>query len=540
MPVPAQRKAEAVVLRFGGGVNSEASETEVLDAECIDGGNFDLRLGSSDFAPRKAFDLVDTAPNAKEIRGFAQVIKADGSTSTLVQAGAQIYEWDGIGGFTVVAAVNSAARLRGGQFQLWSPGTPKVFITDLNLNENVKTWDGTTFADATHDLGGNLKARYCLVQNERVFFANVYAGSTLPHYVIASGRSASTSFSIATRGGAAGAGAADPFYFPVPDLNYINGISDAFGEIILSTRRGRIYRMTGDSTLNYAISNLVPDSGASGDEPIAFIGNDVAYGRPGKIETVFATSNFGDIDTDDLSRQIKGKISNLKDWNVYFNSRLQKIYLFSPNHSKVYVYHKTLLDPDVRRIDTAVPAPKLSPWSIWSTQHAMGFQPTAVMTFRDPQTGVEKTYMGGGQGQIWVLDGSGAQDGGTSDLIVTRTSKLFTVGDAEIFDLSGYVSYRKRSAQTLTLTFQHAGDRIFDQDITVNLDAPDSFPVWGGGSYWGGFYWGLQFQNRLTRQRISPAGASNYLQIKASITGAADFSVQEIGITFQAAKPGAT
>ena len=86
-----------VLIKFGGGIRSRAPADEIEDRECTEGQNFDQDLQNTQYRPRKPFDLLGTAPNAAEIRGMASLLKTDGTTSMLVQAGATVYEWHASG-----------------------------------------------------------------------------------------------------------------------------------------------------------------------------------------------------------------------------------------------------------------------------------------------------------------------------------------------------------------------------------------------------------------------------------------------------------
>jgi hypothetical protein len=73
-------------------------------------------------------------------------VKRDGTETTLTVNGSKAYLWDGASSFTDKGTVTTDALLRG---EYWSLGEYLV-ITDLNLNNVLKTWDGTTFGDMTH------------------------------------------------------------------------------------------------------------------------------------------------------------------------------------------------------------------------------------------------------------------------------------------------------------------------------------------------------------------------------------------------------
>src|SRR3990167_9648519 len=94
------KDAKLLKLRFGGGLHSRASEEDIDPRECHDGKNFSLDAENQQFRPRRPFDLIGTLPNGAEVRGGATLLKSDGTISTLFQGGANVYEWDGLTGFT--------------------------------------------------------------------------------------------------------------------------------------------------------------------------------------------------------------------------------------------------------------------------------------------------------------------------------------------------------------------------------------------------------------------------------------------------------
>src|SRR5688572_11889845 len=94
---------------FAGGLN-EQQTPNIL--ECGEGYNFELGLRQSKLVRRAPFDLKGTATNAAAVNGFLQLVKRDNSETTLVQAGDEVYLWDGAASFTSKGSVSSSARLR--------------------------------------------------------------------------------------------------------------------------------------------------------------------------------------------------------------------------------------------------------------------------------------------------------------------------------------------------------------------------------------------------------------------------------------------
>lgn len=536
---------QPIVISFGGGKNSRVRPLDIDLNECTDGYNFDLDLDVLSFRRRRPFDLVATAPNAGSINGYAEYFPVTGSPSMLIQAGPTVYQWDGASTFTSVGTCSAAAKLRGtrnSNFVL----SGYVLITDLTKSENVKTWDGTTYTDLVHNLTGTLQAKYCHVHLERAIFANVKNnGTDTPHVVLASAISDATNLTAGNRPSSS-IGADAAWYLPVSDLRPINGLEHGFGQLIFSTERGSLHRLTGSSAFDFALEDFYNGSNVAGDESLVNIGNDIIMGLPSRIETLSGTINFGDVETDDLSRWISPDVLDATDWTIAYNQRLQKIFCF-PNHTtNLFVLHKNLLNRAANKYQAYekrdVTSPGLSPWSIWKTQHAINFTPTCVWSAVDPMTGLDEVYMGDASGHIYRMDGSGSTDGGTalaagSNITASRTSAIFRIPDGEVFDVSGWITYSKSFAVSVTLTFLFGGINQFDQQITVSLPVDATVPVYNGSAYWGGtYYYSATFGARLTRQDWKAAGYNSHVQVRADVTGAADFNITEIGLSFTSVK----
>ena len=519
----------SVRLTFGRGVNAAVRAKDVDVSECVRGENFDLDIDFAGFRRRRAFDLVGTAPNGARINGFAQLETADGDITTLVQAGGTVYSWDGSSTFTEVGTVSTAARLRGPREHIWTL-TDTVIITDLAKVEPLKEWDGTTFQSVPHSLSGDVYAKYALVDNERLFLANVRTGSTdTPHVLLASAMEDYTLLDNATRPlEAAALGSA--WYLPINDFKPINALFEGIGSIGLSTSGGRLYRLLGSNKFDYELAIFYPGSAASGDEAIVNIGNDVLIGRAGHIDSLSGTQNFGDVETDDVERWIQPLVKDTTSWTMVYDPRLQKVFCVPDGGNLIWVLHKSVL----AKQDGG------SPWAKWTTAHSSSFQPTTIMSLKRPSDALDVVYFGDSAGNIYQLDGDGGQDGGSSDITAYRESGLLSPPTKDptsapgVFEIAGYVDYRRLSTSTLSLTFQHAGTSILNQPITLNLPASDTFSVYGGAAYFGGsFYYGDQFANRIARQTFGPAGESSGFQLRAEIAGANEFEIDEIGIRYR-------
>lgn len=516
------------IIQFGGGVHSRASEEDIDPRECSSGQNFNLDPQNREFRNRKPFDLIGQVPNGAEIRGFVNLLKADGSVSLLVQAGDTVYEWDGASTFTSRGTVAATAKLRGKLEHNWQLDD-KVLITDLNLVDVVMEWDGTTLSDVTFTSEdgstafGTFRARYCTVSNERAMFSNIYDnGTAFPHLIIGSLRGDFSIISVNQRPSSS-LSEEDPFFLIQPDYRYINGMVEAFGLVATSSKKGSMFKLTGGSAKDFAFEELYPRSGASGDEAVAYVGNDIAFGRQGRIESLISTDKFGDVDTDDISNDIFDLIEDFDDWTIVYNSRNQRIYCVPAGQKQIWTYHKSVQG--------------ISQWSKWVTAHSNEFASTAMMNMLDPADGLEYVFFGDANGNFYRLEGTGVNgDGGLNNITSERLSPLIKAPlNAQSYNFEGWISYRVGNAQTVILTFEYRGESIFNESITITIPVVSNRKVYGGGHYYNNNEGYGSFTGRLTRQPITVPGGGNEFQVRASVEGTEDFRISEIGFRFKAA-----
>lgn len=511
-------------IRFGGGIASRASPDEVNERECTLGENFDLDYQNTEFRPRKPFDLVGTAPNAEPINGFAQLITRDGVNTILVQAGGNVYVTDWMT-WTLVGTTDESSKLRGPRAHIFELDDV-VLITDLSGQSPVYTWDGTTFATLAHNLVGTFKARYCFVADERAIFANVESNSVpTPHLLVGSERSNYTVLSVSDRPSSA-LSDSDPFYLLSPDTKQINGFVGAFGLVVFSTKRGQMWALTGTSAADFSVDSLYPGSAADGDEAVVYVGNDVHFGRQGRIESLSGTQSFGDVETNDLSLKISDLISSKEGWTGVYNQRLQKVYFHAEGDEEIWVYHK------------AMATGEMSPWSKWTTRHEMAMNPTAMMSLIDPSDGLEYVFCGDEDGNVYRLDGLGTDgDGGTTSIKSLRRSALFSApGMAEVSEMEGFLKYRARNAATVTVRVLFQGERVFNTVKELSIPAVTDYSFYGGGSYYGdGSNYGSATDGKLVRERFAAEGAGNDYQIEIEVEGQESFAITECQLVYSAA-----
>jgi len=481
---------------------------------------------------------------------------------TDVNLSEEVYEWDG----TTLQAVTFTTEEfelpfdnKSGTFEIGETITDQVsgataVINDLNGNSTpfkVVSVTGTfgdnnqfkgSSSSATADVDnasptdsdtgldtvafGTFRAKYCYVSNERAVFSNIHDnGTNFPHLIVGAARGDFTHITVENRPSSA-ASESDPFFLIQPDYRPVNGMVESFGRVVTSSEQGSLYKLTGSSSKDFAFEELFPRSGADGNESVVWAGNDIFYGRQGRLESVRATEEFGDVENNDLSQDIADLIEDFKDWVSVYNSRKNRVYFFPTNQSQVWVLFLPMLESGV------------SPWAKWTTQHSSAFNPTAVMNCLDPSDGLEYVFFGDSDGNVYRMEGSGASgDAGSASIKAFRQSRLFSTPlDSHAYRLEGYVRWRRDDAHTLTMKFQYAGENVFNKQIDVDLPAATGAIYYSDGNYYGnGEYYGVQFEDRLTRKIFSTSGAVNEFQVRTEIEGNNPFEISEIGIRLKAA-----
>lgn len=516
----------SLVLKFGGGQNSSASEDDIDARECSEGENFTLDLGNRNLRNRAPIDLIGTAPNGAEIRGFATLVESDGTTTMLVQAGNRVYDFSVSGGFIQVGTVNSLMQMRGHLHHYW-PLEDKVIITDLNLRDVVMEWDGGALTDMVHNLTGDFQSKYLFVDDERARYGNVISNSVdTDHMIVSSKLSDHDNLSTSDKPTSA-LGADDPYFVLTPDLRAVNGIASAFGIMAVSSEIGSMYKIVGKDTSDTAIEKMHPRSFASGDEAMIYSGNDIIYGRVGRIESLVSTDQFGEVASDDLSLPIKDDILNLKNWTIAYNPRTDKIYFHPFGQDFIWEYTKTLVGSG------------LSPWTKLTTQHNFSMNPSTMMMLIDPDDGLEYIFMGDSSGNIFRLEGVGTSgDAGANNIVTKWRSKLFELPpEMSTFNFEGHVSYRSGTTETITIRFLFAGSEPADETFTVPLTGTPGTQFWGDTDlHWSeDIYFGVPFEGTFRRETFDSAANSEEFQIEIEYQGTGTIEINEIGIRFAGA-----
>lgn len=520
-------------LYFGGGINENQYPTLVEAA--TDSFNFDLAKDSTKLIPRAPFDKKATMPNAANVLGFMQLVKRDDTETTLVQAGATVYKWNGASTTTNVGTVTSTSELRD---TTWPLGDYLV-MTDLKKLTIVKKWDGTTFGDMTTGLGSAFYAKYSLVWRGRVWYFNCTTGTTdLPHMLVGSKfedptvldttlRASSTSFSAT--------GGNEAFYMLTPDLRPINGATLFYDQLVVSTDGGKLFVVTGTDVTNYKLQEFYPKSNAIGPESMVAAGDDLYYMKQGgAVESLKSTQRFGDVETDDLSRFILSTISGLTSCRAVYDQARQKILFFVSG--KILVLFKDILY-DGALVDDKGTKQKVSPWSVYKTQLTAGLNPNAAKYLRVPGGSTYTVYFGDSTGNVYDLNGTGTSgDAGSSAIQCVRKTRVVDGRDGlkgMNHITKGTVEYVRTNQVSLSIA-QDWSDEYSTATASVTLGGATAAQVgayFGGAIYFGGasyFSQGFAFAQRVSHKNFSNVGKGPGCTITVSTESNLSYQVNNI------------
>lgn len=505
---------------FAGGLN-ENQNPDILEAKA--GYNFELGFSQTKFIPRQPFALSGTATNGSSINGFAQLVKRNNTETTLVCAGVTVYQWDGTT-FTSRGTVTNGTLLRD---TYWSLGDYLV-LTDLAKLTVVKTWDGTTFATLTTGLGAtNLFAKYGIVHRGRMWLFNVTATTDTPHMMVASAFETPTSYDIALRAKASSFTTGnEAFFMLTPDLKPINGVAVFQDQLIISTEDGRLFKLTGSDSRDYAWTDFYAGSSSVGNESIANIGNDVVYMRKGgTIESFVATQTFGDVRADDISKWIRATVADLAGAIICYDQSNQKVFFFVGG-GKVLVLYKDLLQGG------------LSPWTVYKTQHPSNFATSAAKYMRFPGTTGYTVFFGDASGRVFDMNGEVSGDASTYNIVTLRELRLTDKKDGMNYRarmLNGRVTYRRIGDCSLTLFFDWPDEYNVSESIIVLKGPPagDLAAYYSSSSYYNDIAYynmGSAFANKISSRGFSPTGRSHGVTLGMQIDTKVRFQVDQIDL----------
>lgn len=523
-----------LILNFPAGLNQNENP-DLKEASA--GWNFELGARQTELKPRLPFDLIATATNGAPITGICQLVKRDATQSTLVFAGTVCYEWDGTStGFTSRGTITSGAKMREAY---WSLGD-YIIMADANStsHNNVKKWDGTTFSDVL----GTFSAKYCVIHLNRAWYFNIWTGGVnYPHMIVVSAFEDPTTVDTTKRGGATTVGGyafttgLEAFYLLSPDLKEINEVSVFQNVLILSTKDGQLFKLTGTNSKDFQFTPFYVGSSAVGTESMANIGNDVVYvNKSGNINLLRAVQEYGDVSSSDVARWIKNHVKNLTNAIIVYEQFSQKVYFFVAN--KVLVLYKDILYATMAEsADNA----GLSPWSVYVTDHSSQFNTLSAKYMYIPGTTNFTTYWGDSTGNIYDMNGVGNGDAGTYSINLSRTTRVIDMTVIAPFPwagdiLMGKVMYHRDSAPT-SLNISFAWSDEYNTSISsVLLKGPptnNNGACWNRSSYWNGSsYWsqGFQFSDVISHQTFSPTGKGSGFYLTIGTQGVNTWRVDQL------------
>ena len=527
-----------LVLDFKHGLNENISPRIT---ECVEGYNFDLEAFRSDFIPRLPIDLKGTATNGSKITGLLQLVTRAGVETTLAVAGTVAYLWDGGSTFTSKKTGLTADALLRSSF--WALGD-YIVITDVNLNNVVATWDGTTYGTLTHTgIAGNLFAKFGIVHLNRLWLFNIIAnGTTLPHVILASKFQDPTTFDSATQGGPTSVGGGafstglEAFFLPIPDLKAINGVCLFANQLIISTDKGRLWNLSGTSSADFQVVDFQDTAPAIGVDTVVSMGNDICYPRQGnEIVSLYNTQAFGNVLQATLGHWLTTTLPNVSVFNqIVYDVTNQRILFFV--NGKILVLYKDIM---VQNRGAAEDAP--SPWGVYTTQDISSFNTSVAMYMLRPGTQTYSVYFGDSTGRILDLYGTNTSgDAGNSNNQVVCYRKSRHIGIEVINpwpyveeNITGHVRYTRNAPVTLTVTFDWDDEYNSTYNV-LQLKGPpanDPAPYYSGAFYYNktSYYnQGFSAARRRSSMNIDPAGKSPGFYVSLSANSATPFQVNQL------------
>jgi hypothetical protein len=403
-----------------------------------------------------------------------------------------------------------------------------MIITDLDKKTELRQWDGSDFTTFGTNLV-NPFAKYCVSWNNRIWLFNLTEnGVDLSHVILASAWQDPTNLNTSIRAGdTTFADGDEAFYMTSPDLKPINGVALFKSTIIFSTVEGKLYKITGTDSTNYAITQFYGGSAVIGDESLANIGNDVTFMREGGvIESLIATETFGDVGADDLSKWIPDSINGLAGCRTVYDQSRQKVYYFTKN--KCLVLFKNIL-PSGR-----------SPWGLYRTEMSNKLNASSALYMKVPGESTWAVYWGDSSGNVYKMDSSNSDgDGGTEDIFSIRKTYYLDGRDVGINPrlqkVTGRLKYVRIKEVECVLTFDY-GDDLHNASSVMTLkgaDTTDTGKYYAQNIYYGDtnyYNTGFTFASRVSSKGFSPTGRGPGFFFSTEVNSKLAFRIMEIEI----------
>jgi hypothetical protein len=319
---------------------------------------------------------------------------------------------------------------------------------------------------------------------------NVKTTTDTPHLIVASAFENPESYDTTQRAvsGTFVTGS-EAFYMHTPDLKEVNGVALSLnGDLIISSKEGRLFKLTGSSPTDYRWVDFYAHSASIGDESMASAGNDIFYMRRGAaIESLQATQNYGDVAADDVSRWISTTVKNLTGGIAVYDQQNQKVFWFITG--KVLALYKDLFYGGCV-IDENGTKAKLSPWSVYTTAHESNFETSCARYMKLPGTNNYSVLFGDSSGRIYDLNGDGSGDAGVSDITLDRKTR-FLGAESGLNYVKKIPKAKIRYERTFQCSISIAlewGDEYNTSTSSVTLEgisAGNTAAFFGGPNYFG-------------------------------------------------------
>ena len=175
-----------------------------------------------------------------------------------------------------------------------------------------------------------------------------------------------------------------------------------------------------------------------------------------------------------------------------------------------------------------------SPWTVYRTQDACGFNTEAAFYGRVPGTTQYTVYFGCDDGRVFDLNGIGTTgDAGASDIVQVRTTRYLPSGDAINFMNGinrGVVRYRRLNQVALNISAEWA-DELADSNASMLLkgDINGGVSFYGSAAYYSGsaYYTALgQAIGSISHMNFSLSGRGPGCRITVSTTSTRPYEVQ--------------
>lgn len=379
----------------------------------------------------------------------------------------------------------------------------------------------------TVDFSTELYAKYGIVYQGRLWLFNITtndgAASDNPHMLLASEFEAPTSFDTTKRSqDSTFTTGNEAFYILSKDLKEINGVAVFNSNLVVSTKNGRLYRLTGVDSQDYEFVEYYSGSSATGSEGMANIGNDIVYMRQGgNIESLIATDTSGDVSANDISRWIPDTVKDLTDCKIVYDQPNQKVLIFITG--KVLVLFKDLLYGS-----------EFSPWSVYTSKLTDSLNTNAVRFLRRPGESVWSVYFGDSSGNIYDLNGVGEGDN-SLDILTQRTTNVIQDLNTKQGTLLGRIQYRRYADCECTLSFDWS-DEYNTTTSSILLSGPptgDTASHYGHDSYYGGDYYyskGFAYRDKISSKGFSPTGRAHSFIMQISLDTTVQFKIDHIDL----------